>query len=304
MDIPGSLINDHLNGELSADGYIQLGVWLRERDSHVREFAVQWLIHSSLYDVISQCKFQAEALFRATSTKGDLPNARLAGRADSSRPTNESTTIGMDDAVPGQPIRSRAGRLRFALVGLAALLLIGVMVGTRTYLAARPRVVAMLGQTANCQWDQSEGRLIDGALLKTGDVLRLTKGRALVTFTSGARTVLEGPATFTIQSEMVAALNRGAATTHVPTQAVGFTINMPRGRLVDLGTEFALRIRPDDSFEVQVFEGLVELRLIDEKHPVDDSPLRIARGVAVKVAAGSREAKSIPYDAGQRMTMP
>jgi hypothetical protein len=116
--------------------------------------------------------------------------------------------------------------------------------------------------------------------------------------------VLDAPAQFTIQSEMMATLTTGAATTKVPTQAVGFTMNMPRGRLVDLGTEFTLQIRPDNSFVVQVFEGLVELHQLDQNHPIDDSPLRISRGVAIQVAARSREAQSIPYDANQKMTMP
>jgi len=291
MDIPGNLINDHLNGELSVDGFDQLGDWLRESDSHIREFVVQWIIHSSLYDLLSQWHFQAEALFRATAAKNNLPHVSLPSGAEG-------------NIEPVTPINSRAGRLRLAVIGLATLLLVGASIGTWAYVAARPRVVAMLTQTANCQWDRSEEKLIEGALLKVGKVLRLTRGRALVTFTSGARTVLEAPATFTIQSEMMATLSDGAATTTVPSQAVGFTVNMPRGRLVDLGTDFTLRIRPDNSFEVQVFQGLVELRLMDQKNPVDDSPLRIARGVAVKVAAGSREASSIAYDAGQRLTMP
>jgi hypothetical protein len=304
MNVPGDLITDHLNGELSADGFVGLDNWLRQRESHAREFVVQWLIHSSLYELLSQRNFQAEALFRAVTTSVNEPYATLSGDRHRSTQRSESTTDGYDHADFSESIAGRGWNWRYAIAGLAAMLVIGLVAGTSVFLAARPRVVAVLSQSVDSQWDLADQRLFDGAQLKTGDVLRLTKGRAMVTFFSGARTVLDAPATFTIQSDMLATLSSGAATTKVPTQAVGFTINMPRGYLVDLGTEFTLRIRPDSSFDVQVFEGLVEMHLIDENGSVDDAPLRISKGVAVRIDAASREVESIPYDAGQKMTMP
>src|SRR5918992_1092005 len=184
MEVPNSLIGDHLNGELSADGFVELSEWLRTRESHMREFAVQWMIHSSLHDLMSQWEFRADALLRAMTSSGDLPAAPLP--ADRSERTSEFAASDIDIIAPGKPIKVRAGYWRLALIGLAALLLIGVTAATWSYLAKRPRVVAMLTQTANCQWEQSEKRLFDGALLKTGDVLRLREGRELVNFPSGA----------------------------------------------------------------------------------------------------------------------
>lgn len=162
----------------------------------------------------------------------------------------------------------------------------------------------MLTQTVNCRWDQSAAAPANGALLKPGDSLNLLERSALVTFTSGEKVVLQGPAELQIESPSTVALAWGALNARVPSHAVGFTVKMPLGTVVDLGTAFALRIRPDHSFNVQVFEGMVELRLLDLQGKFDDSPLRISRGVAVQVDAQNRQPESIAYDEEQRIVMP
>ena len=78
MDNPSKLVDDHLDGELTDDGFRQLGGWLRERDEHVREFATQWLIHSLVHDYMNQRQVQADALLRAlTTTRGESRTATL-----------------------------------------------------------------------------------------------------------------------------------------------------------------------------------------------------------------------------------
>ena len=90
----------------------------------------------------------------------------------------------------------------------------------------------------------------------------------------------------------------------MPAQAIGFAINAPRARFVDLGTEFTVRTHPDGAFELQVFDGMVELKLLDPNHEFDDAPLQISEGTAVSVGANSRNVQATAYDANQRMTMP
>jgi hypothetical protein len=162
----------------------------------------------------------------------------------------------------------------------------------------------MLTEVINCRWGKASGALAEGALLHNGDELNLIQGRALVTFSSGARVVIEGPARLTTRSEMSAGLAAGALTANVPRQATGFAIYTPLAHLVDLGTEFTAKVHPDDSLELHVFSGLVELQLIHNDRPVDDAPLRVSEGVAVKVDSKSRIVDTLPYDATQRMSTP
>jgi hypothetical protein len=141
-------------------------------------------------------------------------------------------------------------------------------------------------------------------LLREGDELRLLEGHALVTFASGARVALQGPAELTIASELSADLATGALTAQVPRQAMGFVIGTPHAQLVDLGTEFTSIVDGDRSLELHVFAGMVELTLIDDEHRAVGAPLRVSQGVAVKVDGKSRTLRQIDYNASKRVTLP
>ena len=153
----------------------------------------------------------------------------------------------------------------------------------------------MITQTANCRWADA-GKLTDGALLREGDELRLLDGKALITFSSGARVVLQGPAVLTTQSDMSADLTSGRLTSKVPLQAVGFVVHTPLAQLTDLGTEFSTIIHPDNSLELHVFTGMVELTVESDVRQDEGAPLRISEGVAVIVDGQSRVVRQVDYD--------
>lgn len=240
------------------------------------QFARAWLMHSLLRDLVSQECVHANTLAEVIAAKDD-------------------------GATPHRPAGIHR-RLRLAVLGISAVLLVAATVGTLVYRSMPPATVAMLTQTANCRWDGAAP--VDGALLKSGQTLHLLDGHALVTFTSGARVVIEGPSQLVLETPARMALNDGALTARVPSHAVGFTVNMPLGKIVDLGTEFSLRVRPDHSCGVQVFRGMVELRLVDKTGKSDEPPLRLPEGVGVKVDAKVGQAESVPYDESQRIVMP
>jgi hypothetical protein len=305
MDRPSNLIDDYLDGELSDDTRLRLATWLHERDDNVRELSVASLIHSLLDDFVSQRQVQADALLRAMTSRPTALGAPIAptGRTSIAAPLQSpGSTPG---EIPRTLSKSRFGFRRWpALAAIAALGLITVVGGMTAFVVMRPRVAAMLTQTAGCRWEASDVNIVDGALFHAGDELRLAAGRALITFTSGARIVLEGPARLTINSQSAARLASGAITTTVPSQAVGFSVRLPLGELVDLGTEFTARVQADGSFELQVFNGLVELALIGPDNQVEGGPLRLAEGVAVRIDAQSYKVASIAYNPAAKMNMP
>ena len=51
----------------------------------------------------------------------------------------------------------------------------------------------------------------------------------------------------------------GKLTARVPHTAAGFTVSTPAGKVVDLGTEFGVEVRPDRTMDVQVFVGAVKV---------------------------------------------
>ena len=91
-----------------------------------------------------------------------------------------------------------------------------------------------------------------GDFLRRGQSLNLAGGFAEVTFDSGAVVLLEGPATFEMNSAWDSTLSRGALTARVPPQAVGFRISNPAVDVVDVGTAFSM-IANDDEGTADVF---------------------------------------------------
>ena len=88
----------------------------------------------------------------------------------------------------------------------------------------------------------------------------------------------------------------------VPTQAIGFTVATPIAQFVDLGTEFTLALEPNNSCELQVFDGLVEMQLAATCATRRPKQLRISEGSAVRFDADTFDVRSIPYDEEQRIT--
>jgi hypothetical protein len=84
--------------------------------------------------------------------------------------------------------------------------------------------VAQITASKECQWADGKD-LPPGARLHKGQEIELAHGFAEVTFDSGARAVLEGPATLEVDSAWVAKLKHGALKASVPHEAIGFSVS-------------------------------------------------------------------------------
>lgn len=129
-------------------------------------------------------------------------------------------------------------------------------------------------------------------LTSSSDAIKLNSGLIEVTFNSGVRALIEGPATFNVTGNNQAYLQSGRMVADVPNGAEGFTVNHAQGKLVDLGTVFALHIPNDESMaEVGVFSGEVELYTRNE-----DIPVKLFENHAmIQNSDSNRPFKSIPF---------
>lgn len=109
-------------------------------------------------------------------------------------------------------------------------------------------------------WSDPNAAPFAGAHLAEGRPLSLRSGLAEITFESGARVILQGPAEFRIDSPLSASLERGRLFAHAPASARSFAIATPTLIVHDLGTEFAVEVDRAQNVDVCVFEGAVELR--------------------------------------------
>lgn len=179
---------------------------------------------------------------------------------------------GLRDHAAGESVasawgaRERPGRKVLTFPARAAMLLSAVaLVTLATVPLLRPVGVerkeamgqghAILTRVVDAVW--AEGAREAGAVLSTGEVTLLS-GLAQIEFFNGATVILEGPGELEILSASEAYCRSGKIRASVPPAARGFVIDTPGGKVVDLGTEFALSVRSDGSPEVHVFDGLVE----------------------------------------------
>ncbi len=111
--------------------------------------------------------------------------------------------------------------------------------------------------------------------------LAIESGLLEITYASGVRVTLEGPACYGVTGPASGLLDSGKLVTSVPKGAEGFRIDYPDGTVVDLGTEFAMEVKEGESSEVGVFDGEVELRREGEK------PVALYENHAVRQSAGN-----------------
>ena len=107
------------------------------------------------------------------------------------------------------------------------------------------------------EWaSDSELRPVRGDSLR-GIPMKLAAGLAQVELRHGATLVIEGPADFRLLSPNEVSLTKGKLRAIVPQAAAGFTVDMAKGKVIDLGTEFGLHAWENGSAEIFVYAGKV-----------------------------------------------
>ncbi len=120
---------------------------------------------------------------------------------------------------------------------------------------AAARITGMMG----VQWsDGNHPNLIHSA--GASERISIRTGLVEITYSSGVRVTLEGPADFDITDPESGRLTHGKLVAAVPKGAEGFRVDYHDGSVVDLGTEFAMDVKPDGPTELGVFDGEIELR--------------------------------------------
>jgi hypothetical protein len=132
--------------------------------------------------------------------------------------------------------------------------------------------VATMLLTEECQWrDQQifvEGQRLSGRL-------NLTSGLAVLRFDGGAELILRGDSELELLSPGEAMLHRGNVVVRAPDEAAGFRLLTPSSELIDLGTEFSVRVAEAGATTLNVLDGEVSVR-----------PLKNGNGNAQVLQAG------------------
>lgn len=153
-----------------------------------------------------------------------------------------------------------------------------------------PKIPAKITGLVGVEWNDGaapdllgDANASDRVLIKTGLVE--------LTYANGVRLTLEGPADYHVLDEFSGRLNAGKIYATVPKGAEGFHVDYAKGRVVDLGTEFAMEVRADGSTELGVFDGEVEL------HRPGTLPISLFKNQALVHDSETEESlRAIPLD--------
>jgi FecR protein len=276
MDNVQLWISRYLDNELTDEDGEHLAKALARDGDCVDRLVYDGFIHSQLLDWMGQRQVPDRA---ASPEMAVSPAAARAPRVNLSK-------------------RSRL----WSFGALAATLVIAATISLLAYtFVTRPGIVAQLTQATGSRWDASHAQIGAGALLREGQELKLLEGNALVTFSSGAQILLEAPVELRLDSAMQVHLRGGRIAAKVPTTARDFTVTSSLARFVDLGTAFTLKLAAEKSFELHVFEGLVELQLDKRFGEAVGHPLRVAEVHAVTFDVQSGDVAAIDFQEGRQM---
>lgn len=115
--------------------------------------------------------------------------------------------------------------------------------------------VATLIFAEACEWN-NPAHPVEGARLHPGH-LGITSGTAVIRFDGGAEMLLNGQSTINLLTGGSGEVLTGNVVVRAEEGAEGFTLGTPQGKVVDLGTEFAVKVESSGASEVHVLDGEV-----------------------------------------------
>lgn len=146
--------------------------------------------------------------------------------------------------------------LYVAITGLAALFLMIAYVTLSPHVIPQP--VAMLMDSYEAVWHAKP--LEAGSRLDNNqNPIQLLSGLAKLQFNNGAEVILEGPSEFQLISAEQMRVTYGKMTAVVPPLAAGFRVDTPAMSVIDLGTEFSIKMDGMGVGSVHLFSGKASL---------------------------------------------
>lgn len=154
--------------------------------------------------------------------------------------------------------------------------------------------VATLTDSLGAKWGEDKTAVRPGTRFSAGGGNhRLQEGLVKLLFDNDTKVILEAPAEFQILTRDQIQLTYGQLYATVPRGAIGFTVNTPAARIIDLGTEFGIKADFRGDTSLHVIKGKTVLIAGDKSNKVS---LEVDRGNAKKVSAVNQTASDILCD--------
>ncbi|MCS7467632.1 FecR family protein [Stieleria sp. ICT_E10.1] len=220
-----------------------------------------------------------------------------AALADETLPQIEanvaSGSVNLDDRLGsrGPKVRRWTKLLALSASAVAACLLLtfGIF-GLREPRNVARTPVATLLLADQCTW---EGIVLSEGERLHPDRFQLNHGSAVLRTESGAELAITGPSSFRLQTAERVLVLYGNVVIRATDGAEGFVVDTPTSHVVDLGTEFAVKVARGGETEVHVMDGRVSYRGKNSNDELSKI-LRAGQGVAIDKSGTPR---AVPMNA-------
>src|SRR5690606_34293963 len=121
----------------------------------------------------------------------------------------------------------------------------------------RDTAVALISSSEGIRWSSRMDHAPEAGAIQPGEILEMESGRVELTLSQGVTLQIDGRSRWAIEAGNRATLHLGRMVAKVPPQAVGFTVDTPTARVVDLGTEFEVVVNDAGNSSIHVMQGEV-----------------------------------------------
>lgn len=205
--------------------------------------------------------------------------------------------------LPHQRANTRVSLFRFAPAIAAVLVLVaGLLIwmggrhipSVQKLAGLRPEmrpVLAVATLAEGARWNLATPAA-PGSPLVRGPV-QLAEGRLALELIGGQSLTINGPAHFELIDPSLMRLDQGEVSLRVPSGKEVYAIRVPKGNLVDLGTEFSVKVNHEGVADVWVFEGRVAATRIENDTSTGEERI-LEEGQSIRIAEGFEPS---PYQA-------
>lgn len=154
---------------------------------------------------------------------------------------------------------------------------------------------------ANVKWVAGADVLPEWSRFSVGQSIRIEAGVVELMLDNSTEIMLEGPADFRLLSLDKAVLRNGQLVARCGPDAVGFEVESPDVKIVDLGTEFGVSVREGMHTDVVVYDGEVDLSSLTGANPLER---RLIAGEALHISHQGGESERITEVRGEQYLTP
>jgi hypothetical protein len=256
------LILRKLDGSITRQQQLELFNLLESEPGAVDRYVELMLLYSCLCEPGSRpavnmepLVISGEAYSLSLKALGEYENRAMPKQSDREESDSHAEAIVLlDKSAYASHRRINKASLVTVAASLAALFLMIAYV--HFFPAPAREAVATITDSIDAKWaDTDLPAGIDSALSNADGIRNLLRGCVKIQFFSGAEVVIEAPAEFEMTGIEQMKLNSGRLFAAVPQRAGGFTVDTPSSRIVDIGTQFGIKVDFDGTSDLHMFKG-------------------------------------------------